>query len=145
MSDVRAPNRALYRVGWRIHKAVWNFTGGRLGAKSVGMPVLELVTTGRQSGEDRHVLLTHVPHPDGWVVIGSNLGSNKPPAWWLNLQADPAARVRLAGSWHDARAEALDGVARDEYWSKAVAMNAGYNAYVQLTDRPIPVILLRKA
>lgn len=138
------PNRTWYRLQWRLHKLVWSLSGGRLGRRAVGMPVLELITIGRTSGEPRSVLLTHLEHPDGWVVIGSNLGSDRHPAWWLNLQAEPRARVRVGGARCRVEAEELTGEERAAAWDRAVAVNPGYGDYPESTERSIPVVLLRR-
>lgn len=139
-----APNRSLYRIGWRVHKLLWRLTGGRVGGRSVGMPVLELTTTGRKSSEPRSVLLTYVDHPQGWVVIASNLGSHRHPAWWLNLSTSPDATVKVRAQTDRVTASELQGEERAEYWARAVAANAGYAEYQTLTDRPIPVVLLKR-
>ena len=61
----------------------------------MGLPVLELIAIGRQSGERRAVLLNYVEHPDGYVVVASNAGYERDPAWWRNLVANPNATIRL--------------------------------------------------
>ena len=83
----------LLSFQWKLHKLVWRVSGGRLGTKVVGLPVLELVTTGRKSGEPRSVLLNYLDAAAGYAVIASNAGDDRPPLWWLNLQANPEALV----------------------------------------------------
>ena len=133
------------RFLWRSHRLWWRVSGGRLGAKMAGLPVIELITTGRRSGERRSVLLSCVLHPDGYVVVASNAGADAHPAWWLNLQASPEATVRRAGSQETVRARELEGAQRDELWSAFVAAYRGYDGYVGATDREIPVVLLERS
>src|SRR5262245_36143213 len=79
---------------WKLHRRVYQATGGRLGGRMMGMPVLLLTTTGRRSGERRTNALMYLPEGETCVVIGSNAGEPQHPAWWLNLQADPRATVQ---------------------------------------------------
>jgi F420H(2)-dependent quinone reductase len=130
---------------WRGHRFWWRVSGGRLGARIRGLPVLELTTTGRRSGAPRSVLLSYVPHGDGFAVIASNAGAADDPALWSNLRADPRAEVRTRAGRIGIEAELLDGAARDEVWGAAVRANPDYEGYAAMAGRPIPVVLLRTA
>jgi deazaflavin-dependent oxidoreductase (nitroreductase family) len=132
------------RVLWRSHRFWWRVSGGRLGAKMGRLPVIELITTGRRSGEPRSVLLSCVERPHGYIVVASNAGAASHPAWWLNLQASPEATVRRAGSQETVHARRLEGTERDELWSAFVAAHRGYEGYAEATDREIPVVLLER-
>jgi deazaflavin-dependent oxidoreductase (nitroreductase family) len=137
--------RSTMRIFWRLHRFWYRVSGGRVGAKVAGMPVLQLTTTGHRSGEPRTVLLTYVPFPVGFAVIASNAGSQDPPAWWLNLQADPAATVSVGRETFDVMARELAGSDRDDAWQAAVRANPGYDDYRKATTREIPVVLLERA
>ena len=69
------PPRMWMRFQWKIHKVLWNLSGGRVGTKAIGMPVLELVTTGHVSGEPRSILISYVPMPTGPAIAGTNAGA----------------------------------------------------------------------
>jgi deazaflavin-dependent oxidoreductase (nitroreductase family) len=129
---------------WRGHRFWWRVSGGRIGGRVRGLPVLELTTTGRRSRGPRTVLLSYVARPDGFGVIASNAGSDRDPAWWLNLQATPAGRVRTAGERAAVEPVVLEGAERAEVWEAAVRANPDYAGYAARTRRPIPVVLLRR-
>lgn len=135
-------NRALLQGMWRIHKLVWRISGGRLLTRVVGMPVLELVTTGRRSGLERSVLLNYFEIADGFVVIASNAGDDAMPAWWLNLRAAPEGRVVAGRNEYPVRAREATGDEREALWHKAVAANPGYEDLRAATTRRIPVVVL---
>jgi len=59
------------------------------------MPVLLLIITSRRSGQPRPVTLTYFEDGDRLVVIGSNAGEDRHPAWWLNLKEHPDATVQI--------------------------------------------------
>jgi F420H(2)-dependent quinone reductase len=109
----------------------------------MGLPVLELITIGRRSGEKRAVLLNYIERPDGYVVIASNAGDEREPAWWRNLVAHPDATIRIGARDADVRARELEGEHREETWRRFVAANPRYDGYGKAARRHIPVILLQ--
>src|ERR1017187_2846008 len=82
----------------RVHRIVLGATGGRLGWSASGMPVIELTTTGRRSGQPRTTMLTS-PYQEGStiVVVASRGGDDHHPAWYLNLRDDPEVTVSVGG------------------------------------------------
>ena len=77
-----------------IHRVVLKVSGGRVGWKAGSMPVLELTTIGRKSGQPRSVMLTSpVQEGDTVVIVASRGGDDTHPAWFLNLQANPEVEV----------------------------------------------------
>ena len=70
-----------------------------------GLPVLELTTTGRRSGEPRKTHLIAVPIDDTIALLGTNFGQAATPAWVLNLEAEPRARVEFRGVARDVVAQ----------------------------------------
>lgn len=140
-----APKRNwLLRTFWRFHRWAWRITNGRFLRRIVGMPVLELVALGRKSGEPRSVLLSYLPAAGDYVVIASNAGDDREPAWLLNLRAEPAARVRCEGTDFAVMARELDGPEYDQWWERAVVVNRDYVEYAARTDRPIALVRLEK-
>jgi len=106
------------------------------------MPVLLLTTTGRKSGKPRTTPLTFFHDGDDLVVIASNGGSDRAPDWWLNLQHDPHAVVEIGGNERNVTARAARPEQRERLWVEITATFSGYAKYQQMTERPIPVVLL---
>jgi F420H(2)-dependent quinone reductase len=127
---------------WKLHRFWYRVSGGRIGAKVSGLPVLELTTIGRTSGRARSVLLTYLADPRGYIVIASNAGSTDDPAWLKNLQSHPAATVRTGRTTRAVRMRPLDGDERADAWDRAVAAFPGYAGYATTAGRTILVILL---
>jgi deazaflavin-dependent oxidoreductase (nitroreductase family) len=82
------------RLAWRLHRLLYRLSGGRMGTRINGMPVLMLTTRGRRSGDPRTVALQYLAAGSALVVIASFVGEDRQPAWLLNLRADPAATIR---------------------------------------------------
>ena len=109
------------------------------------MPVLALTTTGRKSGEPRSIAIAYLPYGDSYAVVASNAGSDRTPAWWLNLQSNPTAEVHAAGYRKTVRARVADGDEREQLWSRFVDANESYERYRSYTERELPVVVLDPA
>jgi F420H(2)-dependent quinone reductase len=121
---------------------MYRMTGGLLGQSSSVGPMLLLTTTGRRSGQARTVPLLYMEDGGRFVVVGSNGGRPQPPAWLLNLTANPHADVQVGRLWHRVQAEILHGAARGDLWTRLGQFYAGWAHYQTLTDRSIPVVVL---
>ena len=143
-SAMAEANRRSMRLQWRMHKLLWNLSGGRLGRRVIGMPVVELVTTGRKSGEPRQILITYVDVGGVPAIIGTNAGRDRDPAWALNLRAEPRARARWDGRWRDVIAVELEGDEHEAVWRQAVEVNQGYADYEADLTRPVPIFRLEE-
>jgi F420H(2)-dependent quinone reductase len=108
------------------------------------MPVLVLTTVGRKSGKRRSTPVGFLRFGDGYAVIASNAGSDRVPAWWLNLQADPAAEVLTDRKRHAVRARRATATEDDFVWAEFARLNPGFDEYRTLTDRRIPVVILER-
>jgi F420H(2)-dependent quinone reductase len=126
----------------KLHAAVFRATGGRVGGRMVGSPVLLLVTTGRKSGQKRTTVLLYLQDGGRYVIVASNGGTAKHPVWWLNLQADPEATVEVGGRKIHVRAAEARGEEKARLWQKLVRMYPSYEDYQKKTDREIPVVVL---
>ncbi len=134
---------AVHKVSIAIHRAVFNVLKGRIFGKAFGMPVVELVTTGRRLGKERSTMLA-VPlvDSDRLVLVASFGGDDRHPAWYLNLRANPEVRATTAGSTRTMMARIATEVERDELWSQITSVFEGYARYQGRTERPIPVVIL---
>ena len=108
---------ALYKVATGIHRAVFNISKGRIFGKAFGMPVVELVTTGRRSGKERSTMLAApIVDADRLVLVASYGGDDRHPTWYLNLRANPEVRVTIAGSTRTMIARIATEEEKDELW-----------------------------
>ncbi len=143
MRAVRRTN--FMEISWKLHRFIYRASGGRVGGAIGGTPVLLLITTGRRSGEPRPVTLTYFEDGERLVVVGSNAGEDRHPAWWLNLQEHPDATVQIGGSTTRVRAVEAVGEERERLWAELTRRDPAYEQYQLRTDRRIPVVLLHPA
>jgi deazaflavin-dependent oxidoreductase (nitroreductase family) len=135
---------AKWRNTTRIHTALYRATGGVIGARLAGIPMLLLTTRGRRTGRARTLPLAYLPDGEDFVVVASNGGLDTDPLWWRNLQTDPACEVQVRRQVHRARAERASGAERDRLWPLLVQANPQWGRYEQATRRPIPVVVLKR-
>jgi deazaflavin-dependent oxidoreductase (nitroreductase family) len=138
----------------KFHKWVYEWSDGRVGKKSGGIPALLLTTTGRRSGLERTNGLTYCTDRGDLIVVASNGGSDRPPAWLLNLEADPRVRVRVGRTVTAATAEVASPDDQAQLWPKVNRANRGmsrlfhpgvsgrYDVYQRHTSRVIPVVII---
>ena len=137
------PKDAFHKVGTGIHRVIFNVSKGRIFGRAFGMPIVELVTTGRRSGKARATMLS-VPIIDGdrLVLVASFGGDDRHPAWYLNLRSNPEVRVTIAGSTRTMIARIAAEEERAELWPQIISVFEGYARYQKRTERPIPVVIL---
>ena len=124
---------------------LYRISRGRLGARIGRAPVLLLITTGRRSGQKRTAPLVYLPDGESMIVIGSNAGNHRVPAWALNLKADPEAEVEIRHRRLPVRARVAEGTEREDLWRRCNDQYAGFDDYEARTDRDIAVFVLEPA
>jgi deazaflavin-dependent oxidoreductase (nitroreductase family) len=132
----------MFKVMGAIHVALFRLTGGRIGGKAFGAPVLLLTARGRKTGRDRTTPLLYLQDGDRLVIVASKGGAPRHPAWFLNLAANPEVTVERGRERVPVRAREADDDERARYWPQIVAMYAGYEKYQQKTSRRIPLVVL---
>src|ERR1043166_360743 len=93
------PSDLMLKTMNAVHKTILKLSGGRFGWSGAGMPVLELTTVGRKSGQPRTVMLTSpLQEGDTIVIVASRGGDPTHPAWFLNLRDNPDVDVVYKGA-----------------------------------------------
>lgn len=132
---------ALRAIG-KLNVPLYRATGGRLFGRVGRAPVLLLTTTGRRSGQPRTAPVLYLRDGERLIVIGSNAGNEHPPAWALNLVANPDAEVEVGRERRPVRARVAEGDERAELWRRVNDQYAGFDDYATRTDREIRVFVL---
>lgn len=138
----------------KLHQYLYQRSGGLIGTKAGRAPALLLTTTGRRSGQARTCALIYLKDGDHLVVVASKGGSDQPPAWLLNLQADPEVGVQIGRRRFTAHARVASNNERARLWPIVNRNNRGlapifhrgalgrYDVYQRHTQREIPVVIL---
>ena len=130
---------------WRImpalfaaHVTLYRRLGGRL----VGRHILILTTTGRKSGRKRSTPLFFARDGEAWVIIASNGGEDRYPAWWYNVHANPDVEIEIGRDVVRCRAEAASAAEAPALFEKLCAVYGGYRRYRERTDRDLTIFRL---
>ena len=129
----------------RLHEALYKRTDGRVGHRMIGVPTLLLRTTGRRSGATRTNGLVYAREGDDYLVVASNGGADRAPAWLHNLRANPDVEIQVGRERRSGTARIVEPSAPDydRLWKIVNDNNRDrYSAYQRQTARPIPVIAL---
>ncbi len=137
------PSDVVFKTMNSIHRALLAVSFGHVGWSTSGMPVLQLTTKGRKSGQPRTVMITS-PWQEGdtLAIVASRGGDDHHPAWFLNLRDDPDVEVTMRGTKRPMRARVADAEERARIWPLLTADHRNYAGYQKRTDREIPVVLL---
>lgn len=126
----------------KLNVPLYRASGGRIGGRIGRAPVLLLTTTGRKSGQPRTAPVVYLADGERMIVIGSNAGNDRVPAWSLNLQANADAKVEVGRKRTRVRARVAEGEERADLWRKSNEQYAGFDDYAERLDRDISVYVL---
>ena len=138
------PSDTILKLMNRTHRILIAASGGRAGRSFSGMPVVELTTTGRKTGELRSTMLTSpYQEADRTYLVASRGGDDHHPAWFLNLRDDPQVTVSIQGGpAQKMHAEVADPDERARVWPLITSKHTNYAGYQKKTQREIPVVIL---
>ena len=139
-----ARRRRFYQRFAKVHGALLLKTKGRPHRLGRNQFALVLETVGRRSGELRQLPLLYMPYDNSFLIIASNYGQERPPAWWFNLQAAPEAHVLWSGQRLAVRWRLLDGQEREDVIPQCRAYNPQWNEYFTSVERELPIVVLER-
>jgi deazaflavin-dependent oxidoreductase (nitroreductase family) len=140
----RMPPRWFVLLFWHAHRTLLRLSGGRLGLwrpapKRWG--TLRLTTTGRRTGQPRHVVLGYFEDDGNLVTMAMNGWSAAEPAWWLNLQDHPDAIVQTRDGTRPVHARRAQGHERERLWSRWAEIDKNLDAYAARRPRQTDVVV----
>lgn len=138
MSDVS------FRLLSSIHRALYRVSGGRVGGRAFGVPILLLTVIGRKTGKQRTTPLLYLKDDDNLLVVASKGGNPKHPEWYLNLAANPDVVVQIGREKLPMRAFTATEEDKSRIWPQIVKAYKNYEEYQRKTTRNIPVVILKR-
>jgi deazaflavin-dependent oxidoreductase (nitroreductase family) len=134
-------NRAIHLIDGATQR-MYRLTRGRIGHQQMGWTFLLLTTVGRMTGRLRTHTLVYLPYGDDLLIVASNNGGAKHPAWYLNLTAQPQVQVRFGSRQGEFLARTASPEERAALWPQLLAYHAPFAHHQEQTSREIPVVLL---
>ena len=119
-------------------------SGGAEGTslRDTGLPVIIVTHIGNKTGAVRKTPLMRVMDGDNYVLVGSQGGAPKHPAWVHNLRINPMVEIRDLSTVYPMQArEVTESGERQRLWKLAVAAYPPYEEYQTRTTRQIPIFL----
>lgn len=142
----RLPPRWFIHTAWIVHRAILRFTGRRAGLRTATAGksgYFQLATIGRRSGKERSAILAYIEDGPNMITLAMNGWGADAPAWWLNLEAQPEARVTLADGSRLVRARAASKDESPRLWQM---LNGGawgdLEGYAARRTRETPIVIL---
>ncbi len=146
LSASRAGARLLSLFLHHLDRPLMRLSGGRWAIPTLvtGLPTVALTTLGARSDQPRTVPAIGIPDGDDIILIASNWGSGRHPAWYHNLHKHPVATVAFDGHRGSYEAsEVTEPAEYDRLWRKASALYVGFARYRQwAAGRRIPIVRL---
>jgi deazaflavin-dependent oxidoreductase (nitroreductase family) len=140
------PPRLFVRIAWVLHRALYRFSGGRIGLRppvaGTKFGMLRLTTLGRRSGQPRVAIVGYYEDGPNLVTLAMNGWAEAEPAWWLNLQAQPETVVELKDGLRAVRGRAAEGEERDRLWARWREFSADYDAWAAMRSGKTAVVVL---
>ena len=135
-------SRFFKAVASAVDGPLMRWSGGRIRLSFV-IPVLLLEVMGVRSGKLRRVPLLYIATIDGLIVVGSNGGSVREPAWCNNIRANRSVTCLVKGRRVRYEVTELEGWVYAEAWEKALTVYPNYALYQRrLSSRTIPLFRL---
>jgi deazaflavin-dependent oxidoreductase (nitroreductase family) len=128
----------------REQVALYESSGGTKGTtlRDTGLPVVIVTHRGHKTGAIRKTPLMRVKENDNYILVGSQGGAPKDPAWVHNLRADPHIELRDETTERSMFVrEVKDMTERARLWTLAVAAYPPYAEYQARTERQIPLFV----
>ncbi len=130
------------RLSGRLQTWFYKLSKGRLGGRFGRGPTLVLTTTGRKTGRPRQTMVLYEQDGRTFIVVGSNTGSERPPAWALNLVANPQAEILVRGKRIPVRAVEPQDTERERLWQMMDQRYRGFESYRARTERELRIFVL---
>ena len=124
------------------HVRAYRESGGEAGYIWNGVPTLLLTVTGRRTGRELTSPLIFARDGDDYLVVASMGGAPKHPMWYLNLQANPQAKIQVRADEMAVTARTATADEKARLWQIVTEVWPNYDVYQSRTDRDIPVVVL---
>jgi len=124
------------------HIRAYRETGGETGYIWNGVPTLLLTVTGRRTGRELTSALIFGRDGDDYLVVASRGGWPSHPSWYLNLQANAAAKIQVMAEELPVVAHTASAAEKPRLWKIMTDLWPNYDVYQSRTDRDIPVVVL---
>ena len=136
--------RFLRDIGARVDPTLLRLTRGRV-SSVWPFPAVVMTHVGAKSGSTRTSAVVYFTDRGRVILIASNFGGSRNPAWYHNVKANPLVTLYGRGICGRFIAEEIYGAERDRLFQRAKDAPGPYGKYEQAAaarSRYVPVIAL---
>jgi F420H(2)-dependent quinone reductase len=126
----------------RLHAWVYATSGGRVGTRVGGHPVLLLTTTGHRTGRARTTPVQYERIGNRLVLAAAAGGAPSEPAWCRNVRANPGVVLQIGDRGVSATARVADASERAALWRAVCERNPTIAGAERKAGREIPLVVL---
>jgi deazaflavin-dependent oxidoreductase (nitroreductase family) len=137
-----SPLWKVFEALTRVNVVAYRLTGGKVGGRLGKAPILLLHHRGARSGAERVSPLIYLPDGEDAVIVASKGGTDRHPAWFHNLRANPDTVVEIGRERRRVRARVAEPAERERLWPLVVGIYRSYESYQTYTERTIPLVIL---
>lgn len=138
--------RPLLRLFTHLNVWTYKVSKGRLwNTFPGGYPICLLGSKGAKSGQWREVALIHLPYQDKELLVASQGGMDKNPAWYYNVTANPEIAITVMGETRKMLARRASDQEKADLWPHLLSLYPPFDEYQTRTDRNIPVFICEVA
>ena len=130
-----------------LEAPIMKATRGRV-RLNIAVPIVVLSSTGARSGQRREIPLAYFTEGGDVILIASNYGGERHPAWYHNLVANPECELHIGQRGGRFVAREATGPDRDRLYNLAVErLNQVFDLHQKRSGdfRTIPVMRLTPA
>ena len=134
--------RFLRDIGSRVDPTLLRLSRGRV-SSVWPFPAVVMTHVGPKSGTTRTSALVYFTDRGRVILIASNFGESRNPAWYHNVKANPIVTLYGRGISGHFRAEEIDGAERDRLLQRVKDAPGPYGQYEQAAgarSRYLPVL-----
>ena len=133
----------LRHIAPRVDPPLMRRTRGRVSSVGIWPRFVLLTHTGARSGIERATPLIYFTDGDRVILVASNYGGTRHPAWYHNILKNPTVTLCAGGFEGRFVGQEITGAEYDRVWALANRWNPGYSKYDAASgDRTIPLLAL---
>lgn len=124
-----------------LHVFINRLSGGRFFNTLQGRDVCFVTMTGARSGRKRTIPLMYLPYKEGILLVASQGGAHKNPAWYYNLVHNGDIEVTHRGRRMKLRARLAGDDEKAELWPICDEYYPQFADYRARTTRDFPIFV----
>lgn len=133
----------MFKQFVRFQIFMYRRSGGKRFGHLRGMPLLLLTTVGRKTGKQRVTPLMYIRDGDKYIITASNMGEDKHPGWFVNLQANPRTTIEVGNMTINVTAHQASPEEKKRLWAQLIEQAPFFEGYKKKTTRDIPMMILQ--